>query len=167
MPLDAFRRAFFRFKVVARMSYCELVMPRAHRLGVQAGVFHLTHRCHNRSHFLRFTRDRNAYRDLMQKLERFGISILEYCLDLEKLCRRLGTASIEDVRMNSEAALNRMIARDKLGREACRTDSLAVGSPCFLERVRPLILGQAEMEIVEEHPGLWVLRETEVPCGQE
>ncbi|MGC8989664.1 MAG: transposase [Verrucomicrobiia bacterium] len=56
-------------------------MPRANRLRVESGVLHLTHRCHNRSRFLQFARDRNAYRDLMiEKLERCDISILDYCL---------------------------------------------------------------------------------------
>ena len=37
-------------------------MSRAHRLPTEGGVFHLTHRCHNRAFLLKFARDRNAYR---------------------------------------------------------------------------------------------------------
>ncbi|HVR37319.1 MAG TPA: transposase [Methylomirabilota bacterium] len=56
-------------------------MPRAHRLGVQGGVFHLTHRCHNRVHFLKFARDRDAYRAKMRTaLSLFDLSLLDYCL---------------------------------------------------------------------------------------
>ena len=35
---------------------------RANRLRVAGGVFHLTHRCHNRAFLLKFARDRDAYR---------------------------------------------------------------------------------------------------------
>ena len=37
-------------------------MSRANRLRVDGGVFHLTHRCHNRAFLLKFARDRDAYR---------------------------------------------------------------------------------------------------------
>ncbi len=50
-------------------------------------------------------------------------------------------------------------------REACWTESLAVGSPAFLKRIRPLILSRQETEIVKEESGLWVLREAGVPYG--
>jgi hypothetical protein len=36
-------------------------MARANRLGVDGGIFHLTHRCHNRAFLLKFARDRDAY----------------------------------------------------------------------------------------------------------
>ena len=49
------------------------------------------------------------------------------------------------------------IFREELKREACWTESLAVGSAGFVERIRPLILNRRETEIVEEQPGLWVL----------
>jgi putative transposase len=56
-------------------------MPRAHRLGVQGGVFHLTHRCHNRAHFLKFARDRDAYHvKVRTALNLFNLSLLDYCL---------------------------------------------------------------------------------------
>jgi hypothetical protein len=38
-------------------------MPRANRLSVQSGIFHLTHRCHDQPFHLRFARDRNYYRE--------------------------------------------------------------------------------------------------------
>ena len=37
-------------------------MARANRLRVGGGVFHVTHRCHNREFLLKFSCDRNAYR---------------------------------------------------------------------------------------------------------
>ena len=56
-------------------------MTRAHRLRVEGGLFHLTHRCHNRAFLLKFARDRNAYRTKMrEKLKRFDLSLLDYNL---------------------------------------------------------------------------------------
>jgi len=56
-------------------------MPRAHRLQVQGGIFHRTHRCHNRAFLLKFARDRDAYRARMRdKLRQFELSLLDYCL---------------------------------------------------------------------------------------
>jgi putative transposase len=56
-------------------------MGRAHRLKVQGGIFHVTHRCHNREFLLKFARDQDAYRAKMrEELKRFEISLLDYCL---------------------------------------------------------------------------------------
>jgi len=56
-------------------------MTRANRLGVEGGIFHLTHRCHDRSFLLKFAKDRNAYRERMrEKLMVFDLSLLDYCL---------------------------------------------------------------------------------------
>ncbi len=35
-------------------------MARANRLSEQGGIFHVTHRCHNREFLLNFARDRDA-----------------------------------------------------------------------------------------------------------
>ena len=242
-------------------------MPRAHRLRVEGGIFHLTHRCHNRAFLLKFARDREAYRARMRaKLREFDISLLDYCLtcnhvhllaeagdklqisgfmrevageharqynrrkgrlnavwgdnfhatlvdsgsylwqclnyielnmvrcgavrhpsqwewvgyheimgrrqryrllDLDRLCWRVGTTSLGDVRENLEATIQDRIARDVLKREPCWTESLAVGSAEFVRRIEPLILSRRETEIVEEDPGLWVLKEAEVSYDSE
>src|SRR5262245_5045773 len=53
------------------------LVPRANRLYTEGGVFHLTHRCHNRAFLLRFCRDRDAYRlKMREKLKRFAVSML-------------------------------------------------------------------------------------------
>jgi putative transposase len=84
-------------------------------------------------------------------------------LDLDRLCWRLGTSSISEVRQNLEARLNERLASEKRQREPHWTESLAVGSTAFLERIRPLILSRRETEIVEEQPGIWALKEADVP----
>ena len=56
-------------------------MSRAHRLPGGGGVFHLTHRCHNRAFLLKFARDRHDYRArLREHLPHHEISLLDYCV---------------------------------------------------------------------------------------
>jgi len=99
------------------------VMARANRLsgvGADGRVFHLTHRCHNRAFLLKFARDREAYRALVRDhLKCFDLSVLE--------------------RENLAASLVEKIAQDEAKRQPCWTESLAVGSVGFLEKVKPLI----------------------------
>ena len=59
-------------------------MARANRLNAvsgDGGIFHLTHRCHNRAFLLKFARDRDAYRAMVREhLECFDVSVLDYCV---------------------------------------------------------------------------------------
>jgi putative transposase len=245
-------------------------MPRANRIGdvsSQGGVFHLTHRCHNRAFLLKFKRDRDAYRSIIREHARqYNVCVLDYCitsnhvhllvdaaerleisgfmreiasefargynrrkdrrnafwgdnyhatvveggdylwqclcyielnmvrcgvvphprewewvgyqeimghkrryrlLDLERLCWRLRTNSIEEVRQNLVASLAQRIASDEKGREACWTESLAVGSQEFVERIQPLIRSRRETEVVTTGSNVWALREPVTPYGQK
>jgi hypothetical protein len=80
---------------------------------------------------------------------------------------RLGAGSLEVVRKNLETSLAERMARDQVKREPCWTESLAVGSSGFIEKIRPLILSRLETEIVEMNSGFWELKETEIPYGQK
>ena len=86
-------------------------------------------------------------------------------LDLDRLCWRLQAASLTEVRKNLEAALEERIVQERLKREPCWTEGLAVGSTGFLERIRPLILSRQETELVQHDPEIWVLQETPIPYG--
>jgi putative transposase len=56
-------------------------MPRANRLGGYGGIFHVTHRCHNREFLLKFARDRDGYRArLRDHLRAFAVALLDYCI---------------------------------------------------------------------------------------
>ena len=56
-------------------------MARANRLSGQGGIFHVTHRCHNRDFLLKFACDRDAYRaKLRDHLPEFGVALLDYCI---------------------------------------------------------------------------------------
>ena len=242
-------------------------MARANRLRNDGGIFHLTHRCHNREFLLKFARDRDAYRlKVWEHLKTFKLSILDYCftsnhthfvvdatdqseisdfmravdgefaraynqrkgrenafwgdsyhatlvesarylweclcyielnmnrcgvvthpkewrwvgyheimgsrtryrlIDLDRLCWRLRTDSVEEVRKNLAASLADRIARDQMKREAIWTESLAVGSKGFVQQIQPIILSRRQTEVVEKVPDLWTLGETPIPYGQK
>src|SRR3989304_6346843 len=54
-------------------------MPRANRHFLPGHVWHLTHRCHQKSFLLKFARDRRCYLTwLFEAKKRFGLSVLNY-----------------------------------------------------------------------------------------
>lgn len=54
-------------------------MPRANRKFAQHGVWHLTHRCHNKDFLLKFVRDRHFWRMcLFEARRRYGVCVLNY-----------------------------------------------------------------------------------------
>jgi len=54
-------------------------MPRANRFYVPGGVWHITHRCHNREFLLKFERDRLRWKYwLFQAVKRYGLCVLNY-----------------------------------------------------------------------------------------
>ena len=56
-------------------------MPRANRYILPSQLYHVTHRCHDRSFLLKFAKDRNDYRRLAVGMSgTHGIWILNYCL---------------------------------------------------------------------------------------
>lgn len=102
-----------------------------------------------------------GYHEIMGTRRRYRL------LDLDRLCWRLRVSDPEDLRENLQASLAERIARDQIKREPCWTESLAVGSVGFVEKIKPLILSRRETEIVEVGGNLWVLKEGEVPYGQK
>ncbi len=56
-------------------------MPRANRYFVPGRIWHITHRCHERTFLLKFVRDRRRYlRWLFEAKKRFGLCILDYAV---------------------------------------------------------------------------------------
>ena len=56
-------------------------MSRTARILLPEHIYHLTHRCHNGSFFLRFNSVRSKYRlRLWRAVRRFGITMLNYCI---------------------------------------------------------------------------------------
>lgn len=102
-----------------------------------------------------------GYREIMGMRRRYRL------IDLDRLCWRLGARDIGDVRKNLEVRLAEKIERDQMKRDPCWTESLAVGSAGFVEKIKPLILSRRETEIVATRENMWVLKETEIPYGRK
>jgi putative transposase len=240
---------------------------RANQFNSGGGIYHVTHRCHNRAFLLKFARDRDAYRDILrQQLEEFKVWLLDYCLtsnhvhlvldaedrlqisglmrnaagefaraynrrkgrmnafwgdnfhatlveegaylwrclcyielnmvrcgvvshprewewvgyheimggrrryrllDMDRLCWRLATEDVEEVRRHLEAALADTIGRGALKREPIWTESLAVGSAGYVEKIKPMVLSRRETQVIEMEEGVSVLQEVAPPYGRE
>ena len=102
-----------------------------------------------------------GYHEIMGKRRRYRL------LDLERLCWRLGTEDPAEAKRHLEAALAEAIAKGQVKREPLWTESLAVGSNGFLEKIKPLILSRRETEVVETAEGLKALREAAASYGQK
>ena len=102
-----------------------------------------------------------GFQEIMGKRKRYRL------IDVERLCWRLRADNVEEVRKNLIASLAERIARDEVKRESCWTESLAVGSLEFVEKVKPLILFRRKTETMPRTDGMWVLQEAAIPYGQK
>jgi putative transposase len=100
-----------------------------------------------------------GYHEIMGARQRYRL------VDLERLCWRLRFNSVEELRNNLGAALDEAVAGEEMRREALWTESLAVGSRAYVEKIQPLILSRRETDIVEEPSGSWVLKENQGAYG--
>ena len=73
-------------------------MPRANRVFIDGQVWHITHRCHERSFLLKFVRDRKRWRHwLFEARRRYNLSVLNYIATsnhIHLLCADRGTGEI-------------------------------------------------------------------------
>ena len=73
-------------------------MPRANRNFSEGRVWHITHRCHQRSFLLKFVRDRRRWRHwLFEARRRYGLSVLNYIVTsnhIHLLCADRGKGEI-------------------------------------------------------------------------
>ncbi len=234
-------------------------MPRANRIMQPGLVYHLTHRCHDRSFLFRFARDRSEYcKRLRISSADFGVSILNYSvtsnhehtlafeshagaisgmmhdvqgefavyynrrkcrtgsfwedryhctmvedgqhllncllyidmnmvragvvshprewpwcgyheimgektrnrlLDFKKLLEIMGLGA-EQLRLLYTTELERCIQQKRFQREAQWTESIAVGSECYVRRVSRGVLGRHRLKIERLDKGAWAVRES-------
>jgi putative transposase len=102
-----------------------------------------------------------GYHEIMGSRRRYRV------VDMDRLCWRLRSASLDEVRKNLAASLAERIARADVKREPCWTESLAVGSRGFVEKIQPMILSRRETEVVAGADNVWTLQEAAMPYGQE
>jgi putative transposase len=102
-----------------------------------------------------------GYHQIMGWRQRYRV------VDVDRLCWRLQAGTVTELRRNLAASLAERIARGELKRQACWTESLAVGSLEFVKEIQPLILSRRETDIVGSPDEMWVLQESPAPYGQE
>jgi len=94
-----------------------------------------------------------GYQEILGIRQRYRV------IDLERLCWRVRASSVAEVRRNLEVSLVERMARDGMRRQACWTESLAVGSREFVERVQPEIRTRQELRIETADERTWVLHD--------
>ena len=79
----------------------------------------------------------------------------------------MGTADLDQMRRCLEAGLSEAMAKEQVKREPIWTESQAVGSAGFIEKIQPLILSRRETEVIAGGDGMSVLRECPAAYGAE
>ena len=102
-----------------------------------------------------------GFQEIMGRRSRYRL------IDLERLCWRVGTTNLGELRKNLEVSLAETIAQDRVKRESCWTESLAVGSQSFVEKIQPRMLSRRQTEVTETGSGIWILKETPPAYGQK
>jgi hypothetical protein len=124
-------------------------MARAKRHYLPGHVWHITHRCHKREFLLKFPRDRRRWIEwLYQAKKRYnGLSVLNYneiqnprkrkgIIDFDRLMDLLGFENYEDLKGSFYKWVDREMQTDNSGKENKWTQSIAVGSKTFIEKMK-------------------------------
>jgi putative transposase len=88
----------------------EAVVPRANRYIVNGQVYHVTHRCHNRSFLFKYACDRDVYRERLRLAsKKYDLSVLGYCITSSHThmliyCRATGALSAMMQKLEGEFA---------------------------------------------------------------
>jgi REP-associated tyrosine transposase len=94
----------------------------------------------------------SGYAELMGQRQRWRL------LDVDCLLRLSGTEDAASFQNNFQAALENAIQEDGIKRQACWTESIAVGKESFVRQIETRVRRQ-QVEVRQEAQG-WVLRET-------
>jgi hypothetical protein len=78
-------------------------------------------------------------------------------LDLDQLCFRVRASTVEDLRQHLSLSLEEAIAENEMRRVPFWTESIAVGSSGFVEKVQPLILSRRETDVEQVMDSVWTL----------
>ena len=124
-------------------------MARAKRHYTPGYVWHITHRCHKREFLLKFPRDRRRWIEwLYQAKKRYsGLSVLNYneiqnprkrkgIIDFDRLMGLLGFENYDDLKDSHYKWVESAIQTDNRDKETKWTQSIAVGSKTFIEKMK-------------------------------
>ncbi len=126
-------------------------MPWANRYMLPRQLYHVTHRCHDRSFLLKFARDRSDYRRLAIDMSgTHGIWILNDCpINQRKLIAWTGRANLEQFRKHYMRDVANRIQHRILQRESQWTDAVAVGTAAFIPSVTDQLPDRRRWQIEE------------------
>ena len=151
-------------------------MARAKRHYIPGHVWHITHRCHKREFLLKFPRDRRKWIEwLYQAKKRYsGLSVLDYMvtsnhvhLDFDRLMELLGFGNYGELRDAHCKWADSVLQTDSSGKEDKWTQSIAVGSESFVERMKKALGYRARGRKMIRADDTSELREAQAPYGGE
>lgn len=122
-------------------------MPRANRHFLPNHVWHITHRCHEKTFLLRFARDRR----------RFAV------VDLAGLSALCGFTEVARFQQAHRQWIEETLAADAMARDDRWSESIAIGSKAFVEKVKVELGIKARYREIGEADGTFALRESRRP----
>jgi len=153
-------------------------MARAKRHYVPGYVWHITHRCHKREFLLKFPRDRRRWIEwLYQAKKRYSeLSVLKYneiqhprkrkgIIDFDRLMGLLGFENYDDLKDAHYKWIESAIQTDISDRESRWTQSIAVGSKTFIEKMKNTLGYRARGGKMLSADDTFELRESLTPFG--
>ena len=154
-------------------------MARAKRHYIPGYVWHITHRCHKREFLLKFPRDRRRWIEwLYQAKKRYsGLSVLNYneiqnprkrksIIDFDRLMALLGFDNYDDLKdAHSRWVDSEMQNDNHSNRENKWTQSIAVGSKTFIEKMKKALGYKAKGRKIISADDTFELREAITPFG--
>jgi hypothetical protein len=153
-------------------------MARAKRHYIPGYVWHITHRCHKREFLLKFPRDRRRWIEwLYQAKKRYsGLSVLNYneiqnprkrkgIIDFDRLMGLLGFGNYDDLKDVHYKWVESAIQTDIRDKESKWTQSIAVGSKTFIEKMKGALGYRARGRKIICADDTFELREVITPFG--
>jgi putative transposase len=96
-----------------------------------------------------------GYHEIMGVRRRYRL------LDLDRLCWRLRASCLEGLRAHLQVSLREALAKEQMKRDPRWTESVAIGSRRFVEKIEPTVLSRRKTEIVETRSNIWTLKESQ------
>ncbi len=153
-------------------------MARAKRNYIPGYVWHITHRCHKREFLLKFPRDRRRWIEwLYQAKKRYsGLSVLNYneiqnprkrkgIIDFDRLMGLLGFENYDDLKDAHYKWVESSIQSDNFNKENKWTQSIAVGTKAFIEKMKGTLGYRAKGRKIIRADDTFELREAITPFG--
>ena len=153
-------------------------MARAKRHYIPGYVWHITYRCHKREFLLKFPRDRRRWIEwLYQAKKRYsGLSVLNYneiqnprkrkgIIDFDRLMNLLGFDNYDDLKDAHSRWVDSEMHNDSRNKENKWTQSIAVGSKTFIEKMKKALGYRAKGRKIISADDTFELREAVAPFG--